>query len=83
MQKHTQKEVGGFSIVEINGNKKRISTIEAENLIHEELNTDNNKPKFDQYQLEGQKENYKEVLVTMPEKPFCKRSKKIIYKIWD
>ena len=28
-------DVGGFSIVEINGNKKRISTIEAENLIHE------------------------------------------------
>ena len=63
-------DVGGFSIVEINGNKKRISTIEAENLIHEELNTDSNKPKFNQYQLEGDKENYKEVLVTMPEKPY-------------
>ena len=24
--------------------------------------------KYDQYQLEGEKENYKEVLVTMPEK---------------
>ena len=37
----------------------------------EQLNYDNkskreSKPKFQQYQLEGQKENYKEVLVTMP-----------------
>ena len=74
-------DVGGFSIVEINGNKKRISTIEAENLIHEELNTDSNKPKFNQYQLEGDKENYKEVLVTMPENsPFVKEVKRLSTK---
>ena len=39
----------------------------------DQLNYDNvqkrsDKPKFSQYQLEGEKENYKEVLVTMPSK---------------
>ena len=66
-------DVGGFSIVEINGNKKRISTIEAENLIHEELNTDSNKPKFNQYQLEGQKENYKEIMIVLPREGSMKK----------
>jgi hypothetical protein len=38
---------------------------EQENNIHDEYLDDT---KFSQYQLEGQKENYKEVLVTMPSK---------------
>ena len=66
-------DVGGFSIVEINGNKKRISTIEAENLIHEELNTDSNKPKFNQYQLAGEKENYKEIMIVLPREGSMKK----------
>ena len=62
----TKGDVGGFSIVEINGNRQRLTRIEAESLINKELSTKDQSTKFSQYQLEGEKENYKEVLVTMP-----------------
>jgi len=61
-------DVGGFSIVEINGNRQRLPRVEAENLINKKLSTKDQSTKFSQYQLEGEKENYKEVLVTMPTK---------------
>jgi hypothetical protein len=61
-------DVGGFSIVEINGNRQRLPRVEAENLINKKLSTKDQSTKFSNYQLEGEKENYKEVLVTMPQK---------------
>lgn len=68
-------DVGGFSVVEINGNKQRLSRVEAENLINKELSTKDKSTKFKNYQLEGEKENYKEVLVTMPKNDSSELSK--------
>lgn len=39
---------------------------ELDNIIFELRNTKNDEVRFSQYQLEGEKENYKEVLVTLP-----------------
>jgi len=74
-------DVGGFSIVEINGNRQRLTRIEAENLINKELSTKDQSTKFQNYQLEGEKENYREVLVTMPSKQTQEQRQKRIDSI--
>ena len=64
----TKADIGGFVWLDMNGIKERLPYTQAENYIHEGLKTTHTETKFGQYQLEGEKENYKEVLVTMPSK---------------
>lgn len=60
-------DIGGFSLVDINGSRQRVPTIEAENLISKELKTQSRKTEYESYQLPGG-DNYKEVLITLPNK---------------
>jgi hypothetical protein len=76
----------GFELLRGKYNLGSVDSLEMakENAIEDGYSNDKNitdDTKFSQYQLEGEKENYKEVLVTMPRK--LKSEGRTIYSVYD
>ena len=64
------KREGEYFVKNLNTSKRESSNfdteIEAQEFVDKNSNLNDDLTKFSQYQLEGEKENYKEVLVTLP-----------------